>query len=250
MEQQRENIFYTRCHINNKVCSVIIDGGSCNNVASTTLVEKLNLPTLKHPRPYKLQCLNDCGEVKVNKQVLVSFSIGRYKVKVLCDVVPMYVGHILLGRPWQFDRKINHDGFKNRHSFAKDIKTITLVLLTPRQVYEDQMKLKRENDLQKNCDTESLKKDDEKESEKKKEGEQKKESENKKESEKKIESGKNERKTKKQGSFYQGCEIRTGPYGSTGITGNRSSMRVFNSQELAYTRKAVNCVNRGQTYRV
>ncbi|RVW80731.1 Transposon Ty3-I Gag-Pol polyprotein [Vitis vinifera] len=55
MEQQRENIFHTRCHINNK-------------------------------------WLNDCGGVKVNKQVLVSFSIGR---------------------PWQFDRKVNHDGFKN-----------------------------------------------------------------------------------------------------------------------------------------
>ena len=55
MEQQRENIFHTRWHINNKVCSMIIDGGSCTNVASTTLVKKLNLPTLKHLRPYKLQ---------------------------------------------------------------------------------------------------------------------------------------------------------------------------------------------------
>ena len=27
MEQQRENNFYTRCHINNKVCSIIIGGG-------------------------------------------------------------------------------------------------------------------------------------------------------------------------------------------------------------------------------
>ena len=135
-----------------------------------------------------MQWLNDCGEVKVNKQVLVSFSIGRYKDEVLCDVVPMHVGHILLGRPWQFDRKVNHNGFKNRHSFVKDNKTITLVPLTPRQVYEDQMKLKRENDLQKNCDTESSKKDDEKESERKKE------------SEKKIESVKSERK--KKWSFY------------------------------------------------
>ena len=64
MEQQRENIFHTRCHINNKVCSMIIDGGSCTNVASITLVENLNLPTLKHPRPYKLQWLNDCGRLK------------------------------------------------------------------------------------------------------------------------------------------------------------------------------------------
>ena len=52
---QRENIFHTRCHVQNKVCSLIIDGGSCTNVASTTMVEKLGLPTTKHPRPYKLQ---------------------------------------------------------------------------------------------------------------------------------------------------------------------------------------------------
>jgi hypothetical protein len=41
---------------------MIIDGRSCTNVAKTILVEKLNLPTLKHPRLYKLQGLNDCGE--------------------------------------------------------------------------------------------------------------------------------------------------------------------------------------------
>ena len=48
-EVQRENIFHTRCHVQNKVCSVIIDGGSCTNVTSTTLVEKLGMPTSKHP---------------------------------------------------------------------------------------------------------------------------------------------------------------------------------------------------------
>ena len=128
---------------------MIIDEGNCTNVVSTTLVENLNLPTLKHPRPYKLQWLNNCREVKENKQVLVSFSIGRYKYEVPYDVVPMHVGHILLGRPWQFDNKVNHDSFKNMHSFVKENKTITLVPLTPRQVYEDQMKLKRENELKK-----------------------------------------------------------------------------------------------------
>ena len=48
-EMQRDNIFHTRCHIQNKVWSVIIDGGSCTNVASTTMVEKLGMPTSKHP---------------------------------------------------------------------------------------------------------------------------------------------------------------------------------------------------------
>ena len=51
------------------------------------------------------------------------------------------------------------------YSFVKDNKTIILVPLTPRQVYEDQMKMKRENELKKICETESSKKDDEKESE-------------------------------------------------------------------------------------
>ncbi|XP_059455030.1 uncharacterized protein LOC132185248, partial [Corylus avellana] len=207
MEQQRENIFHTRCHINNKVCSMIIDGGSCTNVASTTLVEKLNLPTLKHSRPYKLQWLNDCGEVKVNKQVLVSFSIGKYNDEVLCDVVPMQAGHILLGRPWQFDRKVTHDGFKNRHSFVKDNKTITLVPLTPRQVYEDQLKLKRENELKKN--------------------------EKKKESEKKRESEENERKTKKQLSFYaKASDVKSAFYTNQPIFVLLYKEACFNANEL------------------
>jgi hypothetical protein len=33
VEQQKENIFHTRCLINDKVCSMIIDSGSCTNVA-------------------------------------------------------------------------------------------------------------------------------------------------------------------------------------------------------------------------
>ncbi|KAL4318864.1 hypothetical protein GQ457_18G000220 [Hibiscus cannabinus] len=67
-EQQRENIFHTRCHIQGKVCSVIIDGGSCTNVASSLLIEKLRLATTKHLQPYKLQWLNDGGEIKLTKQ--------------------------------------------------------------------------------------------------------------------------------------------------------------------------------------
>ena len=66
-EVQRENIFYTRCHVKDKVCSVIINGGSCSNIASTSMVEKLGLTTLKHPRPYKLQWLNNSGELRVTK---------------------------------------------------------------------------------------------------------------------------------------------------------------------------------------
>jgi len=41
-------------YIQNKVCSLIIDRGSYANIASTTLVSKLNLYMIKHNRPYML----------------------------------------------------------------------------------------------------------------------------------------------------------------------------------------------------
>ena len=110
---------------------MIIDGGSCTNVVRTTLVEKLEMPTSKDPQPYKLQWLNDSGEVRVNKQVLISFCIGKYEDEVLCDVVLMQAGHFLLGRPWQFDRRVKHDDFTNKYSFVHIQWTFTLVPLTP-----------------------------------------------------------------------------------------------------------------------
>ena len=51
-ETQRESIFHTRCMVMEKICSLIIDGGSCTNVASQRLIEKLALKNSPHPRPY------------------------------------------------------------------------------------------------------------------------------------------------------------------------------------------------------
>ncbi|RDY14129.1 hypothetical protein CR513_00853, partial [Mucuna pruriens] len=148
-EAQRENVFNIRCLVEGKVCSMIIDGGSCTNVDSTTLVEKLNLQTLKHPRPYKMQWLNDIEEVKVDKQVSVPFAIGKYKDEVLCYVVLMEVGHILLGRPWQFDRKLTHNGYTNHFSFLYNEHKITLAPLSLNQVFDDQITMRKARQCEK-----------------------------------------------------------------------------------------------------
>jgi len=92
-------------------------GGSCANVASTRVVDKLGLSTISHVNPYKFQWLSEEGEIIVNKQVLITFFIGKYKDEVLCDVVPMEATHILLGRSWQYDRKTLHDGLTKKISF-------------------------------------------------------------------------------------------------------------------------------------
>ena len=143
---QRENLFHTRCFVQGKVCSLIIDGGSCTNVASTRLVSKLKLETKPHPKPYKLQWLNESVEMLVNKQVEICFKIGKYEDVVLCDVVPMEASHLLLGRPWQFDRKANHDGYSNKYSFMYHDQKINLVPLNPSEVREDQRKMREKYD--------------------------------------------------------------------------------------------------------
>ena len=43
-EEQSENIFHSRCTVQEKVCSLIIDGGSCANVASSNMGGKVRSP--------------------------------------------------------------------------------------------------------------------------------------------------------------------------------------------------------------
>ena len=56
---QRDNIFHTRCHLKDNVCSMIFDGGSCTNVASNSLVEKLNK---------RVMILRDDGDVETESE--------------------------------------------------------------------------------------------------------------------------------------------------------------------------------------
>jgi hypothetical protein len=116
---------------------VIIDGGSCNNLASNDMVDKLALITKPHPRPYYIQWLNNSGKAKVTKLVRINFTIGSYHDVVECDVVPMQACHILLGRPWQFDKDSMHHGRLNQYSFLHHDKKIVLHPMSPEAIMHD-----------------------------------------------------------------------------------------------------------------
>ena len=114
--------------MNNKVCHFIIDSGSCENVVSEDAVRKLSLKAEVHPSPYRLVWLKQSSEIKVSRCALVSLSIGTtYKDDIYCDIVPMDGYHILLGRPWQFDRNVVHNGKNNTHGFYFENRKITLL---------------------------------------------------------------------------------------------------------------------------
>ena len=98
---QRNSLFRTRCTINDKVCQVIIDSGSSENLVSKKLVSALNLKTDPHPNPYKVSWIKKGGEATVSEVCTISLSIGQhYKDQIICDVLDMDACHILLGRPW------------------------------------------------------------------------------------------------------------------------------------------------------
>jgi hypothetical protein len=88
-QNQRHTLFQTKCVIKERSCCMIIDGGSCNNLASSDMVDELALTTKPHPHPYHIQWLNNSGKAKVKKLVRLNFAIGSYHDVVECDVVTM-----------------------------------------------------------------------------------------------------------------------------------------------------------------
>jgi hypothetical protein len=75
-DEQRCNLFQTKADVGNgKASKVIIDGGTCRNLASKELCTKLKLKYYLHPNPYCLSWLSDVGEMKITNTVHVDFPL-------------------------------------------------------------------------------------------------------------------------------------------------------------------------------
>jgi hypothetical protein len=134
---QRNSLFRTTCKTKDKVCKVIVDSGSTDNLVSTEMVDKLEMKTTTHPKPYKVSWLQKGNQLTITKQCLVEMKIGVYKYEIMFDVIPMDVCHILLGRPWQFNRNVIHDGRKNTYTLEKNGRMHMLVPMEEKRVKEE-----------------------------------------------------------------------------------------------------------------
>jgi hypothetical protein len=117
---QRNSLFRTACKTKDRVCKVIIDSGSTNNMVSKKMVEKFDLETISHPNPYKVLWLQRGHQVMVSQQCNVELKIGGHKDEILCDIIPMDICYVFLGRPWQYDRNVIHDGRENTYTLEKN----------------------------------------------------------------------------------------------------------------------------------
>ena len=113
---QRSSVFYIYLRIGDHSCKLIVDSGSCINVVSADSVAKLGLTPVPHPAPYFVSWV-DASTLPVTHQCAIPVKVSTYEDTVICDVLPMKIGSIILGRPWLFDYDVRLDGRANTVSF-------------------------------------------------------------------------------------------------------------------------------------
>ena len=122
---KRTSIFHTVIQSGYKKCKLVIDGGSSMNVVSKDAVKLLNRKVEPHPNPFRVEWVND-HTLLVAQRCLVSIQMGDYKNEIYCDVLPMDVAHVILGRPWLYDLNVTNFGRDKIYSFKCKGKNIIL----------------------------------------------------------------------------------------------------------------------------
>ncbi|XP_071739823.1 uncharacterized protein [Rutidosis leptorrhynchoides] len=73
-----------------------------------------------------------------DSEEFVAADIGEFLMnrrdEITCDVIPMDACHLLLGRPWLFDKYVYHNGHQNTYSLYVNGKKITLTSLKPSEI--------------------------------------------------------------------------------------------------------------------
>jgi hypothetical protein len=87
--------------------------------------------------------------MKIIHKVRVPFTVGDYVDEVECDVLPLEVCGVLLGRPWQYDRNAMHDGRENTYFFVHDGKQWTLKPMTDDHIKSDVVQVVRKDKFHK-----------------------------------------------------------------------------------------------------
>ena len=63
------NIFRSKCTSGGKVCQIIVDSGSCDNMVSKEMVYNLKLCCETHLHPYRIAWFKKGNEVTINKNM-------------------------------------------------------------------------------------------------------------------------------------------------------------------------------------
>jgi hypothetical protein len=82
----------------------IVDNGSQKNMIAADFFKRLKLPMIPHPQPYTMGWLSQGRDIYFNQQYRLSYGIKPFKDKVVCDVSPLEVCDVLLGKSYMWKR--------------------------------------------------------------------------------------------------------------------------------------------------
>lgn len=67
VSDEKEELFTLRIQVKHEIIEAIVDIGSQKNLISASLVQKLGLETIPHPRPYPLGWIQKDVELKIDR---------------------------------------------------------------------------------------------------------------------------------------------------------------------------------------
>ena len=94
---QQHRVFYSRCSVKSKVCNLIIDNESYENIVSKALVDYLKLEIESHPHPYNISWIKKGNSIKITDLYHVHISTDIFYRDLLLVMWLLWTYVILFG---------------------------------------------------------------------------------------------------------------------------------------------------------
>ena len=98
--EEGECLFHSHMWVKGSPLQFLVDSGSQNNLISAEVMKHLGLPTIAHPQPYTIGQLHLGRDIHIHQRFRLPYSIKPFTDEVLCDVSPLDVANVLLGKPY------------------------------------------------------------------------------------------------------------------------------------------------------
>eukprot|EP00253_Pinus_taeda_P029926 PITA_29926 len=104
--EDEERLFHSHMWIKGSPLQFIVDSRNQQKLISAEVVKQLGLPTIAHPQPYTIGWLHQGPNLCVSQQCRLPYNIKPLMDEVLCDIAPLEVFYVLLGKPHLWKRHV------------------------------------------------------------------------------------------------------------------------------------------------
>ena len=107
--EEGECLFHSQMWVKVALIHYIIKNGSQKNLISVEVFQRLDFPLTPYPHSYTIDWLHQGRDLCVSEQCHVSYGIKPFKDEVLCDIYPLEVCDVILGKPCLWKRHVVYE---------------------------------------------------------------------------------------------------------------------------------------------